>query len=143
LFLGALLSTHNSIMYATRRARGSVGHYRAAAAAAAAAWALLFLPRGARRVFGLVTFMRALEVGTRMGTQRGWLPVLPHADVALMAAASARVRSAACSHSSPLLVSLSVLVVSLILHLDEGACDGIIVGASDGLGALTVSSFRR
>jgi hypothetical protein len=26
-----------------------------------------------------------------MGTQRGWVPALPHADVALMAAASARV----------------------------------------------------
>ena len=46
LFLGALLSTHNSAMYATRGATGMVGHYRAGVAASCAAWALLFAPRG-------------------------------------------------------------------------------------------------
>ena len=92
-FLAAALLAHNSVMHATRGldAKTPWGHYRGALAGAAGGAALAIAPPGFSRPATLLLMVRAFEVSVRNAARRGWVPDLPHADVALMSLASARV----------------------------------------------------
>lgn len=91
LFVAVLLGTYNTIMAASRHSGGRLGRYRGVAAGFLSGWAILFLPPDNRSGLALFFFVRALEVLVRTAVDKGLLPAVPHADTALMVAASAQV----------------------------------------------------
>ncbi|KAK3235454.1 hypothetical protein CYMTET_54347 [Cymbomonas tetramitiformis] len=91
MVLGSILGGQNSMVYATRHAKGNLARYRFAIAGAVSAFGIVFAPRGPRRTISLVIFVRALEVLAKLLVEKKVVSPVPFSDVLLMSLASARV----------------------------------------------------